>query len=150
MRLRTQPHPRITTKDSDGQPNGYLIPIFNEHDGFLVKEDIPKQVYLTVCEPGKIKGPHLHYKRRGVFTCIQGDIRIVVKTVTGYQSYFSGENYDYTTVEVPPGIPAALQNISSKPALILNMPSPAWQPHDQDEHDVVFDESAFIWPELVP
>lgn len=146
MPLRSQSHPKIPTKDREGKANGFLIPIFNVHEGFLPEENYPKQVYLTVCDPGQVKGPHLHHKRWGHFTCIRGNLRIVVRVESGYEEYFSGEKYGFATIVVPPGIPAALQNIGSEPAYILNMPSPAWHPKDQDEHAVEFDEEIFILP----
>jgi dTDP-4-dehydrorhamnose 3,5-epimerase len=145
MPLRIHKHPKILTRNSNGNINGFLIPIYNNHDGFIAEENSPKQVYLTVCDAGQIKGPHLHMKRRGFFTCIRGNIRIIVKTVNGYENYFSGEDYEFATIEVPPGTPAAIQNIADEPAYVINLPSPAWHVDDQDEHPVVFDESVFIW-----
>jgi len=145
MTLRTYEHPKIATKDSEGNINGFLIPIYNIHDGFIAGTNSPKQVYLTVCNAGQIKGPHLHMKRWGFFTCVRGNIRIIVKTNNGYEDYFSGEDYEFATIEVPAGTPAAIQNIADEPAYVLNMPSPAWHVDDQDEHPVTFDESAFLW-----
>jgi dTDP-4-dehydrorhamnose 3,5-epimerase-like enzyme len=146
MALRVQKHSRFTTKDDDGHPNGFLIPIFNIHDDFVSPENKPQQVYLTVCEAGKVKGPHLHLKRCGFFTCVRGNIRVVARTPSGYEEYFSGEDYEFATVEVPAGIPSAIQNIGGEPAYVINTPSPAWHVDDQDEHKVVFDKSALAWP----
>ena len=143
MPLRTCPHDQIVTRDRHGKENGYLIPIFNIHDGFISPSRQPQQVYLTVAEPGCIKGPHLHLKRWGYFTCIQGNVKIVTRVDDVYEEYFSGENHNFATIEVPAGIPAALQNIGEKPAMILNTPCPAWHPEDQDEHPVVFDDYSF-------
>ena len=150
MTLRVQKHPKIPTRAQAGHVNGFLIPIYNEHDGFLDGENAPKQVYLTVCDPGQVKGPHLHYKRRGLFTCIRGNLRIIVRTDAGYEEYFSGEAYDFATIEVPPGTPAALQNIGPEACYVLNTPSPAWRPDDQDEHEVTFDQGVLIWPKSTP
>ena len=146
VHCRTQKHPKIVTRNADDSSNGFLVPIYNIHDGFLSPGAEPKRVYLTVCAVGTIKGPHLHIKRRGLFPCIQGNIRIIVRIDTAYEEYFSGEDYDFSTIEVPPGMPAALQNISNKPAHILNMPSPAWHSDNQDEHPVEYDPAVFVWP----
>ena len=143
MALRVQPHPTYKTKDRNGSANGFLIPVFNVHDGFVPSENHPQQIYLTVCDPGSIKGPHLHLKRWGLFTCIQGNIKIIVREGNEYQFYYSGKDYEYATIEVPPGIPAALQNIGDEPAYIINAPAPAWKADDVDEHKVTFDESVF-------
>ncbi len=143
MPLRVQKHASYVTKNRFGKPNGFLVPIFNVYDGFIPEENYPQQVYLTVCDVGEVKGPHLHNKRRGFFTCVRGDIKIVVKTDGGYEELFSGEHHDFATIEVPPGTPSALQNIGDEPAYILNTPSPAWQPDDQDEHEVTFEGYTF-------
>jgi dTDP-4-dehydrorhamnose 3,5-epimerase-like enzyme len=143
MTLRFQSHPRFTTRDQHGAPNGYLVPIYNVHDRFLPEGREPQQVYLTAIAPGAIKGPHLHRVRRGCFTCIKGNIRIIVRTPEGYQEYLSGEDHEYRSVEVPVGVPAALQNLGDEDALVLNMPHPAWTPDMNDEHTADFSDFDF-------
>ena len=68
MTLQTKTNPKFITKDPNGAPNGYLVPIYNIHDGFFPPGKEPQQVYLTVVAPHKIKGPHLHFIRTGCFT----------------------------------------------------------------------------------
>jgi len=143
MPLPTMDHPKISTKDADGDINGFLVPIVNIHDAFPGTGEWPKQVYLTVVAPGKVKGPHLHKKRWGLFTCILGNIRIVVRNEGRYEEYLTGVDHQFRTVQVPAGIPAALQNIGDTDAYVLNMPSPAWRADDQDEHTVSFDDYEF-------
>ena len=138
MNIRTQKHPKIITKNQEGVTNGHLIPLYNIHEGFFAEGREPKQVYLTVIAPGMNKGPHLHYIRTGFFTCIKGDIKIVLKTPVGYKEFFSGENYDYLSIEVPTGIPALMINIGPEEAFVLNMPDPAWTPTMNDEHKADF------------
>lgn len=145
MPLLTHPHPRIPTTDRRGTPKGFLVPIFNVHDGVIAPAQYPQQVYLTVVAPNSIKGPHLHQKRWGLFTCIKGNVKVVVRTPAGYEEYWSGEDHHYTSVQIPPSVPAALQNGGSEDAYVLNLPSPAWRPDDQDEHDVVFEDYTFTW-----
>lgn len=145
MSILTQTHQKIVTKDKDGNPNGFLVPIFNVHDDIIAPEQHPQQVYLTVATPGSIKGPHLHLKRWGLFTCIKGNVKVIIRTEEGYEEYFSGEDHNYATIQVPAGVPAALQNIGDKEAYVLNMPAPAWRPDDQDEHPVSFDDYTFTW-----
>jgi dTDP-4-dehydrorhamnose 3,5-epimerase-like enzyme len=143
MKLLTQIHNKIITKDKDKQPNGWLVPIFNVHDNFIHEKQHPHQVYLTVVAPRTHKGPHLHMKRWGLFTCIKGNVKIVVRTDKGYEEYYSGEDYMFATVQVPAGIPAALYNYGDQEAFVLNMPSPAWHIDDQDDHPVSFDDYEF-------
>ncbi|MBI3968807.1 MAG: WxcM-like domain-containing protein [Chloroflexi bacterium] len=144
--MRTSTHPKIVTRDQDQRENGFLVPIFNVHDEWPAPEQHPKQVYLTVVSPGCVKGPHLHLERWGLFTCIKGNVKVVVRTETGYEEYLTGEDHQYATIQVPAGTPAALQNVGESDAYVLNMPAPAWRPDDQDEHPVSFDDYEFTWP----
>jgi len=143
MIIQIKSNPKFITKDSNNQANGYLIPIYNIHDGFFPSGKEPQQVYLTVIAPGKIKGPHLHFIRNGCFTCIKGNARFVLKTVEGYQIVLSGEDNEYRSVIVPSGVPAALQNIGECDAFVLNMPQPAWSPTMNDEHTADFSDFDF-------
>jgi hypothetical protein len=143
MILRTQIHPRIRTYAQDGEVNGYLIPIFNINDHFFDPGSEPEQVYITALTPHSKKGPHLHFKRTGFFTCIKGNVRIIVKINSEYVEYYTGENYKYLSIEIPTGIPAVIQNIGDDEALILNMPNPAWTPDMNDEHTADFSDFDF-------
>jgi dTDP-4-dehydrorhamnose 3,5-epimerase-like enzyme len=140
MPLRSQTHPRFVTKDAAGQPNGYLVPIYNAHDGFFAPDRQPQQVYLTVVAAGRTKGPHLHFVRTGFFTCVRGNVKIVVRTEAGYEEHWSGEDHEYRSVEVPTGVPALLVNPGPGDAFVLNMPCPAWTPEMNDEHTADFSD----------
>jgi dTDP-4-dehydrorhamnose 3,5-epimerase-like enzyme len=123
--------------------NGYLVPIYNIHDGFFTAGREPQQVYLTVVAPRAMKGPHLHFIRTGCFTCIKGNVRVVVKSEGGYREYFSGEDHEYRSIEIPTGVPAAVQNLGDADAFVLNMPNPAWTPDMNDEHTADFGDFDF-------
>jgi hypothetical protein len=138
MELRTQEHPRFETRSRNGGSTGYLVPIYNVHDGFFAPGREPRQVYLTVVAPRSEKGPHLHLVRTGCFTCIKGNVRIVVKIGGQYREYWSGEDHQYRSVEVPAGVPALIQNPAAVEAYVLNMPNPAWTPDMHDEHTADF------------
>ena len=143
MSLKSKTNPRFVTKDQEGQPNGFLVPIYNIHDGFFASGKEPQQVYLTVIGPRQIKGPHLHYIRTGCFTCIKGNARFVLKTEAGYEMVYSGEAHEYRSVIIPAGVPAALQNLGDGDAYVLNMPNPAWTPTMNDEHTADFSDFDF-------
>jgi dTDP-4-dehydrorhamnose 3,5-epimerase len=140
MQIRTQTHPKITTKREDGKPNGYLVPLYNINEGFFSKGNEPQQVYLTVISPGESKGPHLHFIRTGFFTCVKGNIKVVLKVSGKYLEYFSGEAYDFLSIEVPVGVPALMVNVGEGEAFVLNMPKPAWTPTMRDEHNADFSD----------
>jgi len=143
MEIRTLPHKKFTTKDEHGEVNGFLVPLFNIHDKFFASGKEPQQVYMTTILPGTIKGPHLHFIRTGFFTCIKGNVRVVLKTDAGYKVFFSGEDYEYTSIEVPTGVPAAVQCLGDEEAYLLNMPNPAWTPDMNDEHTADFGDFDF-------
>jgi dTDP-4-dehydrorhamnose 3,5-epimerase-like enzyme len=141
--IKSKINKRHETRDASGEYNGFLIPIYNIHEGFHDDGKTPSQVYLTVVSKGKIKGPHLHFIRTGCFTCIKGDARFILKTSTGYEVIYSGDSNGYKSVIVPTGIPAAIQNIGQEDAYILNMPTPAWTPEMNDEHTADFNDFDF-------
>jgi len=90
-----------------------------------------------------VKGPHLHFIRTGCFTCIKGNVRFILKVKTGYEVVYSGESYNYRTLIVPAGVPAALHNLGSEDAYVVNTPTPAWTPDMNDEHSADFSDFDF-------
>ncbi len=138
--LRTMEHKKFPTIDNDKKENGYLVPIYNVHDHFFEEGKEPQQVYLTVVKPGMTKGPHLHFIRIGYFTCIKGNIKVVIQKDGEYQEYFSGEDHEYRSIEVPTGVPAMIMNIGEEDAYMINMPNPAWTPDMNDEHTADFSD----------
>jgi dTDP-4-dehydrorhamnose 3,5-epimerase-like enzyme len=124
---------RRETRDINGNPNGYIVTLWNVHE----QEWKPDQVYLTVVNPGCAKGPHLHGKRCGRFICIKGNVDLIKQYKENDQTHYiydrTGEDYDYRLIEVPAGVAAELRNTGNEPALVINMPTPAWRPEDQDE-----------------
>jgi len=143
MNLKVKSNKKFDTKDDKGNYNGFLVPIYNTNDGFFEANKEPQQVYLTVIAPRKIKGPHLHFIRTGCFTCIKGNARFVLKIENRYEIIYSGESYEYQSVIVPTGVPAALQNIGDEDAFVLNMPNPAWTPTMNDEYSADFSDFDF-------
>ncbi len=138
--MKTKKNIKIITKDEQGRSNGFLIPIYNINDNFHDCGKEPQQVYLTVVKPNKKKGPHLHFVRTGFFTCIKGNIKIVVKKESGYHEYFSGDDYEYLSIIIETGIPTLIENIGNCDAYVLNLPSPAWTPDMNDEYSYDFSD----------
>lgn len=137
-RLENHCRHRIETKDANGDPNGYLIPLWNKWEDAWV----PDQVYLTVVAPHFSKGPHLHLQRRCRFKCVSGNVEIITRemkhpqTLGIYRNQWSGEDHDYALVQVAPKIPVQLVNHEDRPAFVINMPNPAWRPDNTDEWPV--------------
>lgn len=122
------------------EPNGLLVSLWKNWENIFKAE--PKQVYLNVCSPKAIKGPHLHMNRWDYFVCIRGKIRFVVKWEKEYEEIEVDADKDpcFKIVEVPPAIACAIQNIGPEEAWFLNMPNPAWHPEKQDDHPALFDD----------
>ena len=143
MEIRTITHKKFTTKTEHGEVNGFLVPLYNIHEKFFTAGKEPQQVYLTTVLPGMTKGPHLHFIRTGYFTCIKGNVRVVLKTGNEYQVIYSGEDHHFTSIEVPTGVPAAVQCMGDQEAYMLNMPNPAWTAEMNDEHAADFSDFDF-------
>ena len=138
--IKTLKLSKYNTKDSEGNSNGFVVPIFNVHDDFFKENDHdPKQFYLTSVNPNKTKGPHKHFIRQCWFCCISGNIKVVIKLDGSYKEFYSGVNHDYQAIIIPRGIPALLINESEdEEALVINMPDPSWAPDMDDEHSEDF------------
>lgn len=119
----------IKTFDKDGEQTGVLATIWHEDTGPVIS-----QVYLTTVLAWKVKGPHLHMKRRGLFSCVRGEV-IVVTRIAGKYITNSLKLGD-PPLKVPPGVPAALYNPNGIEALVLNMPDPPWRVGEEDEHEI--------------
>ncbi len=143
MKIKTKKNKKYETKSLDNKKNGYLVPIYNKKENFFAEKSEPQQVYLTVVKTNCIKGPHLHKVRKGFFTCIRGNVRIILKVNNKFIQYYSGEDYEYLSVEIPTNVGAAIQNIGSEDAFVLNMPTPAWDPDMNDEFTDDFSDFDF-------
>ncbi len=142
---KVKPNKKITTVNRFSQENGYLVPILDIREGFVNEDGFPHQVYLTVVAPGETKGPHYHQNRYAMYTCIQGNIKIVLKIGETYETAFSGEDHDFATVWIQAGIPTAVVNLEeNRPSLVLNMPCPSFLETPGDDHDVEFDPGVLI------
>ncbi|MBL0274390.1 MAG: hypothetical protein IPQ06_15295 [Chitinophagaceae bacterium] len=70
-------------------------------------------------------------------------MRVILKVDNSYEILFSGEDHDYVSIEVPTGVPAAIQCLGNEEAYMLNMPNPAWTPEMNDEHSADFSDFDF-------
>jgi mannose-6-phosphate isomerase-like protein (cupin superfamily) len=122
---------KIQTKDVNGQPNGWLMPLWNATER---PDARPEQVYLTAVAVGCAKGPHLHLRREQRYYCIRGSVKIVARP---FESVY--EDVDLSegdALVVFAGVPSQIINMGTDEAWIINMPAPAWTPEDPDEHPV--------------
>ena len=89
--------------------------------------------------PGCKKGPHLHKKRTGYITCLQGDVTLILKTNNAYER-IQCDSKRPVTVEVLPGVGLLAINMASESALLINVCSPAWSPNNQDSYPADFSD----------
>ena len=94
------------------------------------------EIYFSEIYPGAIKGWHNHKKTTLNYTCVIGNIKLVLydgredsKTYKELQEIFIGEN-NYCLVIIPPGVWNGHNAIGNKRAIIANC---ATMPHDPDE-----------------
>lgn len=138
--VKVKKNKKHISRNNSGAVNGYVIPIVDIKDEFPESGRFPRQVYLTVVAPGGIKGPHHHKIRYAMYTCIKGNIKVVVKNTDGYEVYYSGEDHDYATIWVEKGLPTALINLEkNRESMIINTPNPSYRECPEDEYDVEFD-----------
>jgi dTDP-4-dehydrorhamnose 3,5-epimerase-like enzyme len=138
MPLRIEPHSKIISQNQTGEYSGFLLPIHSSSDSFFSSGFQAQQINITSLAPKQVKGPHLHLVRSVLLTCIKGNVQIVVKTEDKYCCYLSGELYNHNTIEIPTGVPSAIQNIGEDEALVLAVWNKPWTPDLKDEYSVNF------------
>ena len=135
---------KIITYDTEGNVNGWLIPIWNALEQPELR---PEQIYVTAIAPHSRKGPHLHMEREGRFHCIVGEVLVFIRPRGGYPEPYKvwlSPGYGLTTV--PAGSACALYNFGDTEAIVLNLPSPAWSKDNPDDHPVTDWKDPEGWP----
>ncbi len=136
---------RIETKDTSGNVNGWLLPIWNALEEPELR---PQQVYATTITPHMRKGPHLHMKRRGYFACVKGSAVIAIRLAP--DSYVMSKiGPGDEPVFVPATYPCALYNYGCEEAILINLTSPAWSEDEPDEHPVTGWEDPDEWTQMI-
>jgi len=127
------------TKDTtDSHVNGELTVIWRDWDD-LIKNN-PKMVYINSINPGEKKGPHIHKKRTTYFSCIYGNITLVVKESDGKLHEVTLDSKKPELACIPNGIAAALVNTTDYVAKVLVLADIAWKPNDNEMENVSFEE----------
>lgn len=126
---------------------GSMIPIYRDWDIETNGGHIPKMVYATTLNVGTIKDIIFHEKRTSYLTCIQGKVLLELFLNNELQSFVLDANkQDFVDlVIIPSAIPLKLSNIAEETAIIINCPTPAWNPQDQDTIKFKSWEEFKIW-----
>lgn len=101
---------------------GWLAEIIRDDES----EFSPVMSYLSMTNPGLVRGPHEHKEQTDYF-CFIGRFRLYLwdnrSTSSTYKEHKVIETKDVPTIAlVPPGIVHAYKNIGSSEGLVINMP----------------------------
>ena len=133
---------RHQTKDTtDSHINGELTVIWRDWDNLI--KNHPKMVYVNSVNPGEIKGPHIHKNRTTYFSCIHGNVVLVIQDQKGKFHEIKTDSEKPVLVTVPNGIAAAIVNPSTKIAKVLVLADIAWKPNDNEMINVDFSAYSF-------
>tara|TARA_B100001123_G_C15027139_1_gene913900 strand:+ start:69 stop:518 length:450 start_codon:yes stop_codon:yes gene_type:complete len=125
------------TKDvSDSHINGELTVIWRDWDNII--KEYPKMVYVNTVNSGEIKGPHLHKNRTTYFSCIQGEIIIVIRDDDGSFHEIRSNPQKPSLICVKNGIAAAIINPTKEISKVVVLADIAWRPNDNEMENVEF------------
>lgn len=139
---------RVETKDAHGNPNGWLLELVSDRDPFI--KHIRGQMYLTVVQPGAIKGFHLHATANYYVACIKGRVRETFYLDMANKYVFEMGDNDFKVVHIPSGAPHSIENFGDDPAYVLIYRYPAWDPDINDQLDIAPEdiEQAQAWERI--
>ena len=123
---------------TDSHINGELTVIWRDWDNLI--KNHPKMVYVNSVNPGEIKGPHIHKNRTTSFSCIHGNVVLVIQDNDGKFHEIKADSEKPVLITVPKGIAAAIVNPTSKIAKVLVLADIAWRPNDNEVKNVSFDD----------
>lgn len=136
--IQIKPCKKVATKHTDGTSNGWLLELQGDQDGFT--EKLVGQFYITVADPGAVKGYHIHALATYHVTCLKGRVRSTVyRDRHSKQSVEMGDG-DFKTIKYPPGGAHLIENIGDEPAYVLIYRYPSWSPDVAEQLDIAPEE----------
>lgn len=121
---------------------GYLQEILRCDDEIFEKFG---QVYVSLNYPGVIRGWHYHKKQTDFFTVVKGAVKVGLydrrpdsPTHGQVQEVFIGESHP-VLLRIPVGVLHGYKTVGTKPSLLLNFPTQAYDRSDPDEYRVPYD-----------
>jgi dTDP-4-dehydrorhamnose 3,5-epimerase len=120
---------------------GYLMEMLRSDDELFEKFG---QVYLTVCNPGYVKGWHYHKKQTDNFIVIKGNAKVVLydmretsKTKSEIQEIFMGEN-NHILLKIPTLVMHGITPTNDEQVYLINCPTEKYDYDDPDEFRIDF------------
>lgn len=132
--IKIKPCKKVGTFDSKKEPNGWLLELISDSDGFT--KWLRGQAYLTVARPGQFKGFHLHAAADYFVTCIKGKIKQIIYTGPRKRHEIEMGDDDFKTVFLPKGFPHGLENIGAVDAYVIIYRYPSWSPDFKEQLDI--------------
>jgi len=100
------------------------------------------QVYMTTCNPGFVKGWHHHKTQTDNFTCVKGQIRLLLydnrddsETKGNSEEFVLGLD-NPLLVQIPPGVLHGFESVGDEEAVIINTPTEHYNKGSPDEYRV--------------
>ena len=120
---------------------GYLMEMLRLDDPIFEKFG---QVYLTVCNPGYVKGWHYHKKQTDNFVVVKGNAKVVLhdsrkdsRTKSQIQEVFLGEN-NPILLKIPPYVVHGIASVDNDKVYLINCPTLPYNYDNPDEHRIDF------------
>ncbi len=116
---------------------GRLMEILRRDDPMFEKFG---QVYMTTAKPGVVKAWHYHKKQDDFFTCIQGKMRLALydarrrSPTHGEVNEFLVSLDDPMLVSIPKRVYHGFKCVSECEAVVINIPTRAYDRNDPDEY----------------
>lgn len=116
---------------------GRLMEILRKDDEMFQKFG---QVYMTTTYPGVVKAWHLHKIQTDHVACLSGMIKLALYDSRKSSATFSEVSQFYMgihnpiLVRIPPGVYHGWMCVSSREAVVVNIPSEVYNYRQPDEH----------------
>lgn len=129
---------------------GFLMEMLRSDDTFFEKFG---QVYLSVCNPGYVKGWHYHRNQRDNFVVVHGKGLVVLydrrdgsKTYKEINEFELGTD-DPTLVSIPAGVLHGIECVGDNPCHLVNIPNIPYNYEEPDEFriDPFSGEVPYTW-----
>jgi dTDP-4-dehydrorhamnose 3,5-epimerase-like enzyme len=127
-KVTTEPAKKVTTRNLQGEENGFLVELFKDGDKTVS--------YLTAAKVGAFKGYHLHRVRAARYVAIKGRMKITTYAQDGGKWVKEETILDASDPKrmfIPKGVATGLENIGEEEAWLINYPDPAYDPSLKDE-----------------
>jgi len=123
-------------RNADGR--GWLMELFRQDE--LEEKHYPRMSYISLTEPGKVRGPHEHREQTDFFVFFgESYFRLYLwdnrESSPSFGKTFqleAGDGEDLAVL-VPPGVVHAYKNIGPSGGLVFNAPSRLYRGEDRRE-----------------